>query len=97
LVIAPIVNFGYLTIETDARTLSLTFKTADGRGVVVRDSVVVDLAANKILAAGQQPAAPPVGRRAPAARKKKPPAKPARPVKQAKKAKKRASGRKNKK
>jgi hypothetical protein len=97
LVIAPIVNFGYLTIETDARTLSLTFKTADGRGVVVRDSVVVDLAANKILAAGQLPAAPPVGRRAPAARKKKPPAKPARPVKQAKKAKKRASGRKSKK
>ena len=97
LVIAPIVNFGYLTIETDARTLSLTFKTADQRGVVVRDSVVVDLAANKILAAGQQPAAPPVGRRAPTARKKKPPAKPARPVKQAKKAKKRASGRKSKK
>ena len=97
LVIAPIVNFGYLTIETDARTLSLTFKTADERGVVVRDSVVVDLAANKILAAGQQPAAPPAGRRAPAARKKKPPAKPARPVKQAKKAKKRASGRKSKK
>ena len=97
LVIAPIVNFGYLTIETDARTLSLTFKTADGRGVVVRDSVVVDLAANKILAAGQQPAAPSAGRRAPAARKKKPPAKPARPVKQAKKAKKRASGRKSKK
>jgi hypothetical protein len=97
LVIAPIVNFGYLTIETDARTLSLTFKTADGRGVVVRDSVVVDLAANKILAAGQLPAAPPVGRRAPAARKKKPPAKPARPVKQAQKAKKRASGRKSKK
>jgi hypothetical protein len=96
LVVAPIVNFGYLTIETDARTLSLTFKTADGRGVVVRDSVVVDLAANKILAAGQLPA-PPVGRRAPAARKKKPPAKPARPVKQAKKAKKRASGRKSKK
>src|SRR5580700_2775549 len=97
LVIAPIVNFGYLTIETDARTLSLTFKTADERGVVVRDSVVVDLAANKILAAGQQPAAPPAGRRAPAARKKKPPAKPARPAKQAKKAKKRASGRKSKK
>jgi hypothetical protein len=94
LVIAPIVNFGYLTLETDARTLSITFKTADERGVVVRDSVVVDLAANKILAAGQQPAAPPAGRRAPVTRKKKPPAKPARPVKQAKKAKKRASGRK---
>jgi calcineurin-like phosphoesterase family protein len=93
LVIAPIINFGYLTVETDARTLSITFRTADQRGVAVRDSVVVDLAANKILAAGQQPA-PPVGRKGPAARKKKPSAKPARPVKQAKKAKKRVSGRK---
>jgi hypothetical protein len=94
LVIAPIVNFGYLTVETDARTLSITFKTADQRGVVVRDSVVVDLAANKILPAGQQPAAPVAARRTPAGRKKKPPAKPARPVKAAKKAKKRTSGRK---
>jgi hypothetical protein len=94
LVIAPIVNFGYLTVETDARTLSITFKTADERGVVVRDSVVVDLAANKILPAGQLPAPPAPARRTSVGRKKKPPAKPARPVKQAKKAKKRASRRK---
>ena len=95
LVIAPIVNFGYLTVETDARTLSITFRTADQRGVAVRDTVVVDLKANKILPPGQQPAAPAAARRTPAGRRKKPPAKPARPVKAAKKAKKRrASGRK---
>ena len=83
-----------ITVETDARTLSITFKTADERGVVVRDSVVVDLAANKILPAGQLPAPPAPARRTSVGRKKMPPAKPARPVKQAKKAKKRASGRK---
>jgi hypothetical protein len=94
LVIAPIVNFGYLTVETDARTLSIVFKTADQRGVALRDSVVVDLAANRILPAGQQPVSPPAARAAPAARRTKPPAKPRRPAKPARKAKKRASGRK---
>jgi hypothetical protein len=56
--INPIVAFGYLTVETDARTISVTFKTADGHSVVVRDSVAVDLAKGKILPAGQWPAIP---------------------------------------
>jgi hypothetical protein len=54
LVIAPIVDFGYLTVETDARTLSFVFKTSDQKGIAVRDTVVVDLKADKILAPGQQ-------------------------------------------
>jgi len=49
--IDPIIDFGYLTIETDARTLSIAFKTADGTGVAVRDSVAVDLKSGKLLAA----------------------------------------------
>jgi hypothetical protein len=56
--INPIVAFGYLTVETDARTISVTFKTADGHSVVVRDSVAVDLTKGKILPAGQWPAIP---------------------------------------
>ncbi len=99
LVIAPIVDFGFLTLECDGRTLSIVFKTADNRGVAARDSVIVDLKAGKILPAGQLPAptpaagkAPagrtPVVRKTPVARKKKLPAK------RAKKAKKRPAGRK---
>jgi hypothetical protein len=41
--ILPIVEFGYLTIETDARTLSVTFKSATRAGVSVMDSVTIDL------------------------------------------------------
>lgn len=48
LVVAPIVSFGYLTLETDAQTLSASFKTADGKTVTVRDSVTVDLKTGKI-------------------------------------------------
>lgn len=48
LVIDPIVAFGYLTLETDAKTLTATFKTADNAGVKVRDSVTVDLKTGKI-------------------------------------------------
>jgi hypothetical protein len=44
----PIVDFGYLTVETDARTITLTFKTADGGPVVVRDSVSVNLKTGRI-------------------------------------------------
>src|SRR5262249_49117045 len=55
LVIAPIVVFVYLTLKTAARTISIVFKTADGRGVAMRDSVVVDLKAGKILPVGQLP------------------------------------------
>jgi Calcineurin-like phosphoesterase len=71
LVIAPIVDFGYLTLETDARTISVVFKTADGRGVAMRDSVVVDLKAGKILPVGQLPPAAAAGR-TPVTRKKEP-------------------------
>jgi hypothetical protein len=46
--INPIVDFGYLTVETDARTITLTFKTADGGPVVVRDSVSVNLKTGRI-------------------------------------------------
>ena len=46
--INPIVDFGYITVETDARTITLTFKTADGGPVRVRDSVSVNLKTGRI-------------------------------------------------
>ena len=54
LVIDPIIDFGYLTVETDGQTLSITFKTADQHGVTVKDSVSVDLKAGKIQTAAQK-------------------------------------------
>jgi hypothetical protein len=48
LVINPIVEFGYLTITTDAKTLTITFKTAAKQQVMQRDSVTVDLKSGKI-------------------------------------------------
>jgi hypothetical protein len=53
LVVAPIAEFGYLTLETDAQTISIVFKTTNGRGVTVRDSVIVDLRTEKIVQPGQ--------------------------------------------
>lgn len=50
--INPIVAFGYLTITTDAKTLSVTFRTADAGGVHDKDSVSVDLQTGKIAAGG---------------------------------------------
>lgn len=47
--INPIVDFGYLTIETDARVLTVTFKTAESGGAAVRDSVSIDLKTSKIV------------------------------------------------
>ena len=44
----PIVDYGYLTIETDAKTLTVTFKTADAQGVAVRDTVGLDLTTGKL-------------------------------------------------
>jgi hypothetical protein len=70
LVVAPLAQFGFLTIETDARTLSIVFKTADASGVAIRDSVVVDLRAGKILPANG--ASPVLGAAAPVATKHKP-------------------------
>jgi hypothetical protein len=46
--INPIVDFGYISVETDARTITLTFKTADGGPVRVRDSVSVNLKTGRI-------------------------------------------------
>ncbi len=43
LVVNPIVEFGYLTVTTDAKTLTITFKTATNRQVMQRDMVTVDL------------------------------------------------------
>lgn len=45
----PIVEFGYLTITTDAKTLSITFKTAVHGSVTIRDSVTVDLTQGKVV------------------------------------------------
>ena len=49
LVIDPIVEFGYLTITTDAKTLTITFKTSVEHQVAQRDSVTLDLATSKIV------------------------------------------------
>lgn len=73
--INPIVEFGYLTVETDARTLTVTFKTAPGGPVTVRDSVSVDLTKGRIITGDL---VPPIGGGA------KKPAKPARPGKKKK-------------
>jgi Calcineurin-like phosphoesterase len=68
LVTAPIVDFGYLTIETDAQTLTATFKTAGKGGVVTqRDLVTVDLKKGKISQSVTAPARP-AGNTAPAKR-----------------------------
>jgi hypothetical protein len=48
LVIAPIVDFGYLTLTTDAKTLTAVFKTANQQGIKQRDMVTVDLTKGKI-------------------------------------------------
>jgi hypothetical protein len=48
LVVNPIVEFGYLTVMTDAKTLTITFKTAIKQQVMQRDSVTVDLKSGKI-------------------------------------------------
>jgi hypothetical protein len=59
----PIVNYGYLTITTDAKTLTITFKTADETGVTVRDTIELDLQAGTIKGsaapAPAKPARPP--------------------------------------
>jgi len=54
--IDPIVEFGYLTITTDANTLSVVFKTASQGVVTVRDSVTVDLAQGQIVSGTHVPA-----------------------------------------
>jgi hypothetical protein len=63
--IVPIVDFGYLTIQTDGKTITATFKTSDATGVTERDSVTVDVKSGKIV----NPAAPGGKSKAPAKRK----------------------------
>ena len=58
----PIVNFGYLTLTSDAKTLTVSFKTAPRGGPVTQmDSVTLDLAHGKITASGSGHAAPKPG------------------------------------
>ena len=57
--IVPIVDFGYLTIETDGRTLSAVFKTSDTKGVTERDSVTVDIKSGKVVRPPAPGGAPP--------------------------------------
>lgn len=46
----PLVKFGYLTLTTDAKTLTITFKfTPRGQPAMVLDSVKLDLVAGKIV------------------------------------------------
>jgi hypothetical protein len=71
LVVNPIVEFGYLTITTDAKTLTITFKTAVQKQVMQRDSVTVDLKSGTITSdPGGVAPTPPAGG------PKKPPKKP---------------------
>ncbi len=51
----PIVEFGYLTITTDARTLTVTFKTAAQGAVTVRDSVTVNLTQGQVVSGTHVP------------------------------------------
>jgi hypothetical protein len=54
LAVAPILEFGYLTITANATELSVVFKVSAGGAPVVRDSVVVDLQKNRISSPGVQ-------------------------------------------
>jgi 3',5'-cyclic AMP phosphodiesterase CpdA len=50
--IDPIVKFGYLTVTTDARTLTVSFRSPTAKGNKELDSVTVNLVSNKIVTAG---------------------------------------------
>ena len=51
--VEPIVQFGYLTITTDAKTLTATFKTGPRGGPVTpKDSVRLDLVSGTTTASG---------------------------------------------
>ena len=72
LVIDPIVDFVYLTIERDRRTVNATLQTSDASGVKVRDSVTVDVKSGRIV----NPAGPgATGDAAVAAKRRGPPVK----------------------
>ena len=70
----PLVEFGYLTLTTDAKTLTITFKTAlRGHPVTQQDSVTLDLASGTITASGGS------GKRGPRPAPHRNPANPAKP------------------
>lgn len=48
--IDPIVKFGHLTVTTDARTLTVSFRSPTSKGSKELDSVTVDLASGKVRA-----------------------------------------------
>jgi len=52
--VAPIVEFGFLTISTDAKTLNVSFQTSTAAGIQVRDSVSVNLIQGRIGPAAKQ-------------------------------------------
>jgi hypothetical protein len=56
--IDPVVAFGYLTIETDAKSITAVFRTADQHGLKTRDTVVVDLTTDRITSGKHRPAIP---------------------------------------
>lgn len=71
--IAPIVQFGYLTLTTDGKTLTITYKTAPRlKPVQVADSVTLDLVHGKITSGT---AAPSPGGKKPGKKPAKAPAK----------------------
>jgi hypothetical protein len=51
----PIIEFGYLTLVTDGKTITITFKTAEGGTVTERDSVTVDLVAGRVTSGTNVP------------------------------------------
>lgn len=51
----PIIEFGYLTLVTDGKTMTITFKTAEGGAVTVRDTVTVDLTQGRITSGTNVP------------------------------------------
>jgi hypothetical protein len=58
LAVPPLVQFGYLTITTDAKTISFTFKEAPRlKPVVIADSITLDLTTGKITT-GRAPTPP---------------------------------------
>jgi hypothetical protein len=61
----PILDFGYLTVTTDAKTITVTYRTVTATGSESRDSVTVNLKTGKLIPTGTAPAPA-----APAKRKK---------------------------
>jgi hypothetical protein len=55
----PILDFGYLTVTTDAKTITVTYRTVTATGSEPRDSVTVNLKTGKLAPmGGATPAAP---------------------------------------